>query len=133
MDVFARNDSDETRFSSFHWKTVLQNGEAVDCLWRICSVSKREYVPATANVLALNVQSYFTQYLLSGGIECGNSRIYWVLYGVVRWSLCWRGETWVKSKTSTISIIMTWCPIKNFWTRHWVGPAKVLPIGPRAC
>jgi len=26
--------------------------------------------------------------------------------------------------TSIISIIMTWCPIKNFCIGHWVGPRK---------
>jgi len=58
---------------------------------------------------------------------------------VVRWSICWRIETGVtpspplasrylfgpRSFTSTISIIMTWCPpLKSFCTRHWVGPSK---------
>jgi len=61
-EVFARNESDETRFSNFHCKRVLQNGEAVDCPWLRCSASKIEYV-AAANVLALDVQMHFTQHL----------------------------------------------------------------------
>jgi len=85
------------------------------------------------------------------GIECGNSWIYWVLR-----KCCWNGHgnaavqkwTWdYAAHTSSlalpfsdltlspqlmISMIMSWCP-KSFCTNHWVGPAKVLPIGPRTC
>jgi len=42
-------------------------------------VSKIEFVGATANGLAQDVQSHFTQYPLAEGIKCSNSCIYWVL------------------------------------------------------
>ena len=58
----------ETRYFNFHCKRVLQNGAAVDCPWLICSASKIKSAAATANVLSLDVQPHFTQYLLRGGI-----------------------------------------------------------------
>ena len=83
--------------------------------------------------LALYAQSHCTIYLISGSIECSNSCIYWALRRSPL-SLCWWGETMVIPDlpfTSTISVVMTWCPSKSSaHTTKW-GPAKVLPIGPR--
>jgi len=67
-EVFARNESDEALFSNFYYKRVQKKGEVVDCPNLICSASKIESVAATANVLALDVQSHFTQYLQRGDI-----------------------------------------------------------------
>jgi len=82
-------------------------------------VSKIESLSATENGLALDVQSHFIQCLLSESIECSNSWMYWVLRRYPLKSLL---ERW--NCGHAISIIMTWCPIKNFCMRHWVGPRK---------
>ena len=132
------NKSDGTRFSMFHCKRVLHDGEAVDCPWPIYSLSKKESVAITANLLALDVQSYYTKYLISEGTECSTSCIYWLLRCCpVYCSLCWRGETWDMPQTflSHQRFLSVWrdVPLNHLCTRHWVGPRKVLPIGSRTC
>ena len=87
-EVFARNESDEALFSNFYYKRVLKNGEVVDCPNLICSASKIESVAATANVLALDVQSHFTQYLQRGDILVIHE-----LITALSAEVCWRDET----------------------------------------
>jgi len=62
--VFPRNKSDGTQFSKFRRKRVLPNGETVGHPWLIHLAWKIESFAATANFLALDVHSYYIQYLL---------------------------------------------------------------------
>jgi len=77
---------------------------------------------------------HYIKYLISGGIECSNSCIYWVLWRCPL-SLCWRGETGVMPSTSLSHqrFLSLWLDVPSKSSPHatkW-GPAKVLPIGPR--
>jgi len=65
----------------------------------ICPASKIESVAATANVLALDVQSHFTQYLQRGSILVIHE-----LITALSVEICWRGETGVRLKTSLLHI-----------------------------
>ena len=105
------------------------------CPWVIYSASKIESVAVTTNFSALNVQS--TPNTSSLKVLNVETHVFVGCYSVVRWSLCWRGETGDMPQTS---LSHQWLlslrrdgPFKNFCTRHEWNPAKVLPIGPRAC
>jgi len=87
-EVFSRNERDEAVLSNFYYKRVLKNGEVANCPNLICSASKIESVAATANVLALDVQSHFTQYLQRGDILVIHELIM-----ALSVEVCWRGET----------------------------------------
>ena len=58
--VFPRNESDETKFSKFHCKRILPNGEAVG------QHGQTESFASTGNILVLDVHSHYNQYMLSG-------------------------------------------------------------------
>jgi len=131
--LLSRNDHEILPWKS--WFTVhglLQTVEAVNSPWRIRFALKIQSVDATANRLALDVQS-----LQRGGIECSTHEFIGC-YGVIHCSLCWRGETGGHAPDVALShqrFRSLWLDSLSKISAYAAGrvPAKVLPIGPRPC
>jgi len=118
------------RWSAKWWSSILSMSNILGIENRICCY----YCKLFSSKCVV-----YTKYLVSEGIECRKSCIYWVLQRccplksiLEKWN--W-GHAPALPFTSMIAIVMTWCPLQKFLhcTRHEWSPTKVLPIRPRTC